>query len=276
MDTDLVTLRLLLVVPAASLRTLLRQPVEVMEADSVAAVETHLAGGSDLLVVDGAVPAQERGVICKAARGCKERPLIIIIGGDGGDAEIDGRIRRPTTAEDAGAILERCIRARLPTRALVIDDSSTMRGIVRKILGACRLPVQVSETHDGMKALEDLRSGKFDMVFLDCNMPGVDGFSILSELQQLEPRVAVVMMTSTADLAVAARAYAGGAAAFLKSHSFPPTWIACSTISTGSRHLPSTASAVMHPYCRAISMENSPLRMRPARPSANSAAASSP
>src|SRR4029079_8832079 len=98
MDTDFVTLRLLLVVPAASLRALLRQgaglaslPVEVTEANSAAAVETHLAGGSDLLVVDGVVPAQERGVICKAARGCKERPLIIIIGGDGDDTEIDGR-----------------------------------------------------------------------------------------------------------------------------------------------------------------------------------------
>jgi len=57
MDTDFVTLRLLLVVPAASLRALLRQgaglaslPVEVTEANSAAAVETHLAGGSDLLV----------------------------------------------------------------------------------------------------------------------------------------------------------------------------------------------------------------------------------
>jgi CheY-like chemotaxis protein len=228
MDTDFVTLRLLLVVPAASLRALLRQgaglaslPVEVTEANSAAAVETHLAGGSDLLVVDGAVPAQERGVICKAARGCKERPLIIIIGGDGDDTEIDGRIRRPVTAEEAGAILEGCIRARLPTRALIIDDSSRMRGIIRKILGACRFPVQVSEAHDGMRALEDLRGGKFDIVFLDCSMPGVDGFAVLSELQRLEPRVAVVMMTSTDDLAVAARAYAGGATAFLKKPFFP-------------------------------------------------------
>jgi CheY-like chemotaxis protein len=228
MDTGFVILRLLLVVPAASLRTLLRRgaglasvPVEVVEADSAAAAKSHLGGGSDLLVVDGAVPAQERGVICAAARGCKERPLIIIIGGDDDESEIDGRIRRPTTAEEAGTILEGCIRARLPTRALVIDDSSTMRGIVRKILGACRFPLDVSETHDGMKALEDLRSGKFDIVFVDCNMPGIDGFAVLSELQRLELRVAVVMMTSTDDLAIAARAYAGGAAAFLKKPFFP-------------------------------------------------------
>ena len=228
MDTEFVTLRLLLVVPAASLRTLLRQgaglasvPVEVLEADNIAAAESHLAGGSDLLVMDGAVPTQERGVICKAARGCKERPLIIIVGGDDDETDFDGRIRRPTTAEEAATILECCVRARLPTRALIIDDSVTMRGIVRKILGACRFPVQVSETNDGMKALEDLGSGKFDIVFLDCNMPGVDGFALLSELRRLKPRVAVVMMTSTGDLAIAARAYAGGAAAFLKKPFFP-------------------------------------------------------
>jgi CheY-like chemotaxis protein len=79
----------------------------------------------------------------------------------------------------------------------------------------------VSETHDGMKALEELRGGKFDIVFLDCNMPGADGFAILSELQGLKQRFAVVMMASTDDLAVAARAYSGGAAAFLKKPFFP-------------------------------------------------------
>jgi CheY-like chemotaxis protein len=228
MDTDIVTLRLLLVVPAASLRTLLRQgaglasvPGEVTEADSAARAESLLAAGSDLLLVDGAMPPQERGAICRAARACKERPLIFIIGGEGDETEIDGRIRRPTTAEEAGTILEGCMRARLPTRALVIDDSPTMRGIVRKILGACRFPVRVSETHDGMKALEELRGGKFDIVFLDCNMPGADGFAILSELQGLKQRFAVVMMASTDDLAVAARAYSGGAAAFLKKPFFP-------------------------------------------------------
>jgi CheY-like chemotaxis protein len=228
MDTDLVTLRLLLVVPTASLRTLLRQgaglaslPVEVTEADNIAAAKSHLAGGSDVLVVDGAVPAQERGVICKAARDCKERPLILIVGGDGDEGEIDGRIRRPATAKEAGAILERCVRARLPTRALILDDSATMRSIVRKILGACRFPVQVTETHDGMKALEELRRAKFDIAFLDCNMPGIDSFAVLAELRRLEPRIAVVMMTSTGDLALAARAYAGGAAAFLKKPFFP-------------------------------------------------------
>lgn len=228
MQTDIISLRVLVVTPAPSLRALLRLgagqasvPAEVSEADGVAAAEALIAKGSDLILLDAGMPAAEKAAICKAARAAAEPAFVITVGKDSGGTEADGCVRKPSSEEDAQKIVDSCIRSRLPTRALVVDDSAIMRGIVRKILSASKFPLEVGDAADGAKALEEVRAGNFDLVFLDCNMPGRDGFEILSEVRQLDPQVAVVMMTSTDNSVIAERARMGGAAAFLKKPFFP-------------------------------------------------------
>jgi DNA-binding response OmpR family regulator len=230
MKADIVSVRVLLVTPAPTLRGLLRQgagqasvPAEVMEADGAAAAEPLLAQGSDLLLLDSGMPEGEKAAICKAARAAKERPFIIAVGKDGGGTgvELDGSVRKPSTAEEAQAIVDACIRSRRPTRILIVDDSSTTRSIVRKILSASKFPLEIADSPDGLKALQDVRERNVDIVLLDFNMPGFDGFEILSELRRLESRVAVVIMTATDDPGLAERAQMAGAAAFLKKPFFP-------------------------------------------------------
>jgi CheY-like chemotaxis protein len=58
-------------------------------------------------------------------------------------------------------------------------------------------------------------------VFLDYNMPGLNGVETLSEIKRQYPRVKVVIMTSTQDETVAERARAAGAAAFLRKPFYP-------------------------------------------------------
>jgi PleD family two-component response regulator len=62
-------------------------------------------------------------------------------------------------------LIERSMRVRIPSRVLLVDDSSTMRSIVRKILGATRFPFDVSEAvevpltrHYGLTALNPKRA----------------------------------------------------------------------------------------------------------------------
>jgi CheY-like chemotaxis protein len=104
---------------------------------------------------------------------------------------------------------------------LVVDDSGTMRSIVRKILSGSRYALEVSEAEEGIAALVQVKTGNFDMVLLDYNMPGLNGLETLAEIKRESPRIAVVMMTSTVDDAIADRARAAGAAAFLKKPFFP-------------------------------------------------------
>ena len=80
---------------------------------------------------------------------------------------------------------------------LVVDDSPTMRSIVRKILAASRFRLDIAEAQEGIEALKQIASGKFDLVFLDYNMPGLNGVETLSEIKRQFPKLGVVIMTST-------------------------------------------------------------------------------
>ena len=128
---------------------------------------------------------------------------------------------KPAKLPDAKALIESCMRLKLPSRVLVVDDSTTMRSIVRKILNGCRFPLEISEANDGIEALKQIGSGKVDFVFLDYNMPGLNGIEMLSQLKRQHPRMEVVMMTSEDDEALAARARAAGATAFLRKPFYP-------------------------------------------------------
>jgi DNA-binding response OmpR family regulator len=109
---------------------------------------------------------------------------------------------------------------RLTSRVLVVDDSSTMRGIVRKVLAASRFPLDVAETADGLEALKLVRDSNFDLMFLDYNMPDFSGFETLSELRRERRRVDVVIMTAAKEEALEDRAREAGAA-FLKKPFYP-------------------------------------------------------
>jgi len=229
MISDLISLQVLLVFRSASEREILRQgaglssvPAEVVDADSATGAEALLArGGIDLVLLDAALPPLEKSAVCRAARAAKSKPFIIGVGRAGDGADVDGYVNRPVTADEAQAVVDRCIRTRIPTRVLMVDDSATMRSIVRKILSASKFPVEVVDVDEGAKALKVLKEGSFDIVFLDYNMPGLNGMEILSELRREHPHVAAVMMTSTDSENFAERAAQAGASAFLKKPFFP-------------------------------------------------------
>ena len=70
-----------------------------------------------------------------------------------------------------------------------------------------------------MAALRRL-DGSVDLVLLDYNMPGFNGLETLAEIKRVAPKVAVVMITSTEDKEVAAKAKDLGAT-FLKKPFYP-------------------------------------------------------
>jgi len=84
-------------------------------------------------------------------------------------------------------------------RILIVDDFSTMRRIVKNLLGELGL-TQTAEAEDGYSALTLLRNQSFDFVITDCNMPGMNGLELLKAIRA-EPRTAklpVLMVTAEA------------------------------------------------------------------------------
>ncbi|HWE77710.1 MAG TPA: response regulator [Pseudolabrys sp.] len=221
---ELLSLRLLLVgAPAAERDLWLRGaggisvPVDLFAQEPAEARITLERQGADICIVDAALPEQTRSAVIAAARSTRPAPLVFVCGAtrQSGD-RVDGVLRRPATIEEARKFAELCARTRIPTRVLIVDDSSTMRSIVRKILAASRFSLDIHEAPEGIAALKEVRSGRFGLVFLDYQMPGFNGFETLWEIKREHPQVAVVMMTSTVDNAIADRAHAAGVMAFLK------------------------------------------------------------
>jgi len=72
---------------------------------------------------------------------------------------------------------------------LVVEDKKSMRRMLAQTLQA--EGYQVVEAEDGPQALECLREGLFDLVFLDLQMPGMHGLDVLSEIHRDWPRLPV-------------------------------------------------------------------------------------
>jgi DNA-binding NtrC family response regulator len=135
--------------------------------------------------------------------------------------DVDGVVTKPADAIDARKAIETCIRAKMPTPVLIIDDSKTMRGIVRKILAASRFELNIHEAEDGSTALDRLRSGNIGVVFLDYNMPGLNGADILLGIKRQSPQATIVMMSASLKRGASGRPHLSGALGFLKKPFYP-------------------------------------------------------
>jgi CheY-like chemotaxis protein len=122
---------------------------------------------------------------------------------------------KPFTAEDVLRVLRTYCRVTIPTTALIVDDSTTVRRIVQSVFTNSVFNIAVTEAGSGQEALEHCASGKFDIIFLDCNMPGIDGLETLHRIMQRDCGAKVVMMTSERNEEKRRRALADGAIAFL-------------------------------------------------------------
>jgi two-component system chemotaxis response regulator CheY len=84
-------------------------------------------------------------------------------------------------------------------RFLVVDDFSTMRRIVKNLLQELGY-ANVQEADDGSSALPMLKSGNFDFVITDWNMPQLPGLELLKAVRA-DPKLThlpVLMVTAEA------------------------------------------------------------------------------
>jgi two-component system chemotaxis response regulator CheY len=84
-------------------------------------------------------------------------------------------------------------------KILVVDDFSTMRRIVRNLLGDLGY-TNITEADDGKTAWPLLQAGSFDFVVTDWNMPGMTGIDLLRAIRG-DARIAktpVLMVTAEA------------------------------------------------------------------------------
>src|SRR4030088_2296764 len=76
-------------------------------------------------------------------------------------------------------------KAPSPIRILIVDDEPSARELIHEMLAdaVANGEVEISgECGDGQAAIPAIQAIKPDLVFLDIQMPGMDGFAVLSAL----------------------------------------------------------------------------------------------
>ncbi|WP_457621893.1 chemotaxis response regulator CheY [Persephonella sp.] len=84
-------------------------------------------------------------------------------------------------------------------KILVVDDMATMRKIIKGLLDQLGYK-NIDEAEDGKVALQKLKSGNYDFVITDWNMPNMTGLELVQEIRKDEKlkHLPVLMVTAEA------------------------------------------------------------------------------
>ncbi len=101
-------------------------------------------------------------------------------------------------------------------RVLIADDHPMVRDGLRTVIAVAFDQCELFEASsiDEATAIID-REGDFDLVLLDLNMPGTNGFSGLVTVRDRFPSVPVVIVSAAQERGLARSAVAAGAAGFI-------------------------------------------------------------
>ena len=100
-------------------------------------------------------------------------------------------------------------------RVLFVDDDPILREFAQVNLPSPTTRVDVAS--NGAEALERLRSQAYDIVLMDLEMPGLDGFGALAQIRA-DPalaRTAVIVQTGREDVEAIDRCFRLGATSFV-------------------------------------------------------------
>jgi two-component system, sensor histidine kinase and response regulator len=73
-----------------------------------------------------------------------------------------------------------------PFSILMVDDDPMLQNIGRAILEHCGCRVEVARS--GREALDAFARQRYDMVFMDCQMPGMDGYETTGVIREMETK----------------------------------------------------------------------------------------
>jgi signal transduction histidine kinase/ActR/RegA family two-component response regulator len=93
----------------------------------------------------------------------------------------------------------RAQRHRSPKRVLLAEDNLVNQKVAMRMLEKLQCHVEV--VADGLATIEAWRKGNFDLILMDCQMPGMDGYEATREIRKLEQgqrHITIVALTANA------------------------------------------------------------------------------
>ena len=129
-------------------------------------------------------------------------------------------------------------------RILIADDHplfhEALKGVALGVFAVGSECVCTSTTRETLEALDQLPP--FDLILLDLNLPGAEGFSCLVAIRRKVPSVPVMMVSSTDNEVTVRESFAHGAMGYLpKSSSQEVMQNAIRLVMSGNSYIPTEA-----------------------------------
>ena len=108
-----------------------------------------------------------------------------------------------------------------PRRILLADDHTILRQGLKQIINDALPDVEFGEAGNAEETMIQLQQHGWDVLILDINMPGRNGFEVLNEACRHFPHLPVLVLTSTPEDQLGLRAIRAGAAGYLNKQTAP-------------------------------------------------------
>jgi two-component system invasion response regulator UvrY len=123
-------------------------------------------------------------------------------------------------------------------KVLIADDHDIVREGVKQIVSETNDIVVGAEARTGAEAIDRVRTGKWDVVILDLNLPDRPGLDVLAQLRSVAADVPVLILSMHGEASYAARALKAGAAGYVsKSTAREHLVMAIRKLANGERFL---------------------------------------
>ncbi len=106
-------------------------------------------------------------------------------------------------------------------RILIADDHTILRQGLKQILAEDIPGAKFGEAGGAAEALALLHKQRWEVLLLDINMPGRNGFEVLDEVRRNFPLLPVLVLSSTPEDQIGLRAIRAGAAGYLNKQTAP-------------------------------------------------------
>ncbi|HYQ89710.1 MAG TPA: response regulator transcription factor [Candidatus Binatia bacterium] len=123
-------------------------------------------------------------------------------------------------------------------RALITDDHAVVRRGLKELLTDSRKIEVLGEASNAREAMDQVRTGRWDVVILDINLPDRNGLDLLRDVKREKPDLPVLILSVCSEDQFAVRALRSGAAGYLTKASAPAQLVdAVEKVAGGGRYI---------------------------------------
>ena len=106
------------------------------------------------------------------------------------------------------------LKTTIAMKILIVDDERAIRNSLCEILTDEGFDVDTAE--DGQSAIDSATKEKYDVIFCDIKMPGMEGTEVLAKLRESGNEAQIIMISGHADIEIAVNCIKNGAFDFIE------------------------------------------------------------